>query len=169
MSGADSQPLAQLTNKELTNLQNTLGSGQTAEYKAYVRFLINQQGDKFLENTISSTYLLLSADNYEALAASFDRQIAFTRKETAYAKTVGMRLNDDHVAADWRVADDHARARALATVAVGAPITALALDAGATHVAYAAAGVPAIAATAFLAASGTRERRDSEKYYWAKP
>jgi len=163
------QSLAQLTNAELAGLQQTLGANQMNEYQAYVRFLITQQGDKFLENTISSTYLLLSADNYQALAASFSRQIANTRTETTYTKNVGVRVLDTQVSSDWSAATSHAQARALAVLAVSAPAAGLALDAGATAVAYAIAGLAAVAGAAFLAAGGTREHRDAGKYYWAQP
>ena len=169
MVAPDSQPLAQLTNQELANLKQSLGANASAEYQAYVRFLISQQGDKFLENTISSTYLLLSADNYQALAASFQRQITNVRADTAYAKNVGTRLTDDHVAADWRAADSCGQARALAALAVCVPLAGLALDAGVAYAAYAVAAVAAISATAFLLASDTLERRDAHKYYWASP
>ena len=56
-----------LTNDELV----ALGKGATAashqNYAEFVKYLIAQQGDKFLENTVSSTYVLLNADNYQAL------------------------------------------------------------------------------------------------------
>lgn len=157
-----------LTNEEIY----TLAKNKTAApdtFKSYVKNLINAQGEKFLENTISSTYVLLNADNYQALLDSYSRQMAQLAQNRAVARSVRARLGDAVTSYDWRHEDRLARAQALAAFAVGVPLAGLAHDRASATVAYCVAGATVVVAAALYARSAVRTHRDTKKLYWATP
>lgn len=161
--------LYDLTNDEIYSQAKNHAAGSTASFKSYVQNLIDAQGEKFLENTISSTYLLLNTDNYQALLDSYSRQLTQMSRNRAAAASVRARLADATTSAEWKQESSTAGAQALAAFAVGVPAAALALDRGASGVAYALAGATVVAAAALYASSAVRTHRDPKKRYWAKP
>lgn len=150
------------------------GTGQTAsaavaQYKSFVKYMIEAQQEAFLENTISSTYVLLNASNYDAIAEAYKRQTDVTAKEVGLIRRTRARVVDHDNAAQWDGANYGARSAALATLAVGAPLAGIALDQGSANGAAAVAAVAAVlAATSYVVATA-RAHRDVKKVYWAPP
>ena len=158
-----------LTNAELANLANNAGGVSSDNYKNFVKYLIAQQGDKFLENTISSTYVLLNADNYQALLDSYSREGARVGSQITNAKAVRARLTDARVSSDWHREDRYAGSQALAAVAVGVPLAGLVYDYGQLTAASVVVGITAVVAVALYSVAAVRTHRDPAKRYWAPP
>lgn len=158
-----------LTNAELSALSASNGAGGISNYTSFAKYLIAQQGDKFLENTISSTYVLLNAENYQALLDSFGREGARMGSQITNAKAIRARLGDTQTSSEWHRENHYAGSQALSALAIGVPIAGLAYDHGSTTAAYVTVAVAVVIAMVFYSGSLVHTRRDPVKLYWAPP
>ena len=118
---------------------------------------------------MSSTYVLLNADNYQALLDSFSREGARVGRQITTAKSVRARLADARTSSDWHRESRYAGSQALAALAVGVPAAGLAYDRGSAAASYATIAATVIAAMMLYARAVVRTHRDPAKLYWAPP
>ena len=160
-----SPTLNSLLNSDL----NDASTASTSTFTNFAKYMIAEQCNAFLENTITSTYILLNANNYEALAGAYERQTQLYTAQTARMKKVEVRVIDRATASEWDVEAQNTRSATLAVLAAGVPIAGIAFDQGSPA---GAAGVAAAATAAagYVYLTGmARTRRDASKLYWAPP
>ena len=155
-----------------SSMLTSLGSGQPASdaltrYQSFVKYMIAAQQEAFLENTISSTYVLLNASNYSAIAETYKRQTDVYATERDFIRRTQARVVDRSAAARWDGTDSSARSAALAAFAVGVPVAGIAYENGSANGAAGVVALTAAVAAVSYAVATARTHRDSDKVYWA--